>query len=190
MTAAKLTQRWMELDRASATSRIDRDAIEATTAAREALVALLLIDPKARDVLHASAMLGRLLASLGASAALAAATSDALGSLLETPIAPVRASLIEAYVAEREERAFGRGLERWAYPGCCVHLAEGECAIAAGLPDDDDDSLTNWADSVARSLARAKVRRAKISGSERARRALEDALALVGIRAEREFVVR
>jgi len=182
----------MEIDRASATTRLDVDAIDATAAAREALVRIAEIDPRARDLLHAAAMLGRLLAALGASPTLAAATIDGLAEARGSSdwIAPVRAALLEAYVAEREERADERGFERWNYPNCCVHLAEGACTIAAGIPDDDADLLTSWADGVARALARANVRRAVISGSDRARRVLIDALALVGIRAEREFVVR
>jgi hypothetical protein len=188
-----LVERWMEIDRASATTRIDVEAIQATAAPREAIARFAALDPSSRDLLHAAGMLGRLLAAANASPTLAAVTMDGLARAIEGRhdfIPSARAALLEAYVAEREERAHDRGLERWSYPGCAVHLDAETCAIAAGVPDDDDDRLVAWADSVARALARVKVRKAVVSGSDRARSALEDALGLVGIRAERAFVVR
>jgi hypothetical protein len=179
----------MEIDRAQATTRFDLEAIAQTASPREALVHL---DPSARDFLHAAAMLGRLLASLGASPTLAAVTMDGWGRATESreSTAAARAALLEAYVSEREAQTREIDTARWKYPNCAVRIDAETCAVAAGIPDDDDDHVLAWADSVARELARAKVRRAIVSGNERARQALEDALAVMGIRAEREFVVR
>lgn len=181
--------RWMDLDRESAATKLDRDAIDATASLRESIVRLASLDPEARDLLHACAMLGRLLAASHASPALAAATIDDLARTLGRAMPTARAAVFEAYVAEREERALRASAERWSYPSCAVHLDARSCAVAC-LPDDDVDALAHWADGVARALARLAVRDVIASGPERARKALEDACALVGIRVQREIVVR
>src|SRR5207237_1558178 len=94
-------KRWMEIDRENATGRPDRDAIESTAAAREALVARIESGQEDNDLLHAAAMLGRLLAALGASPSLAASTIDGAVRALERPpakwAAMARSALCESY---------------------------------------------------------------------------------------------
>lgn len=186
----------MEIDRENATGRPDRDAIDATAAARQALVDRIRGGLLDNDLLHAAAMLGRLLAALGASPSLAAATIDGVVRALETPgpskwagsgkwEGPARSALCEAYVAAREELAKIEATKSWSFPACCVPLSDGTVAVAAGIPSDDSDDIVTWADGVARALARMKVRRVIIGGKKSAALALEDALSLVGIDADR-----
>lgn len=189
MKIEDVVKRWMELDRESATSRPDRDAIEATAAAREALVERVMSGQEDVDLLHAAAMLGRLLHAHGCSPSLAAATIDGAVRALETTRgrwpALARSSLTEAYVAARDEQSQLGIAKSWNFPACCVPLSDGTVAVAAGIPSDDTDEIVAWADGVARALARMKVRRAVVSGKGAALAALEDALSLVGIDAER-----
>jgi hypothetical protein len=179
----------MEIDRESATSRQDRDAIEATATAREALAARIQGGQEDNDLLHAAAMLGRLLATLGASPSLAVATIDGAVRACERPqgkwTAMARSALCEAFVAVREERAQLEASKSWSFPACCVPLADGTIAVAAGIPSEDSDEIVAWADGVARALARMKVRRVVVSGKGSALSALEDALSLVGIHTDR-----
>jgi hypothetical protein len=177
----------MEIDRENATGRPDRDAIDATAAAREALVER--VESADNDLLHAAAMLGRLLATLGASPSLAVSTVDGAVRALERPnakwAAMARSALCEAYVTAREEHAQIEATKSWSFPACCVPLADGTVAVAAGIPSDDSDEIVAWADGVARALARMKVRKVMVSGKGNALAALEDALALVGIHTDR-----
>lgn len=189
MRVEEAVKRWMELDREHATGRPDRDAIDATTGAREALVERVLSGQEDTDLLHAAAMLGRLLAAHGCSPSLAAATTDGAVRALEGSKGRwpslVRSALTEAYVAARDEHAQLGIAKSWSFPACCVPLSDGAVAIAAGIPSDDSDEIVAWADGVARALARMKVRRAVVSGKGAALAALEDALSLVGIDTER-----
>lgn len=188
MDMTGIVRRWMDADRESATGRPDLDAIEATAAAREALAEHVLRGDEGNDALHAAAMLGRLLASLGASPSLAVVTIDGALRALERGgawVTPARAALAEAYVAAREEQAEAAIAKAWSFPACCVPLAEGTVAVAAGVPSSDHDEVVAWADGVARALARMKVRRVVVSGKGPAVLALEDALSLVGIPADR-----
>jgi hypothetical protein len=179
----------MDLDRESATGRPDLDAIAATAAAREALLERIEGGQEDVDLLHAAAMLGRLLATHGCSPSLAAATMDGAVRALESTKgkwpALARAALTEAYVATRDESAQQGATKSWSFPACCVPLPDGSVAVAAGIPSEDSDDIVAWADGVARALARMKVRRAIVSGKGAAVSALEDALSLVGIHAER-----
>jgi hypothetical protein len=65
-----------------------------------------------------------------------------------------------------------------------VLLGDAFAAVAAGHPSADEEILTAWADRVAVSLVRARVRRVAIAGEPAARAALCDALSLVGIHFE------
>jgi hypothetical protein len=189
MKVEDVVKRWTELDRESATGRPDRDAIDATAAAREALIERVMSGQEDVDLLHAAAMLGRLLAAHGCSPSLAAATIDGAVRALEIAkgrwAALARSALTEAYVAARDEQSQLGIAKSWSFPACCVPLAAGEVAVAAGIPSDDSDEIVAWADGVARALARMKVRRAIVSGKGAALAALEDALSLVGIATER-----
>ncbi|HEY6461598.1 MAG TPA: hypothetical protein VIY73_15630, partial [Polyangiaceae bacterium] len=60
-------------------------------------------------------------------------------------------------------------------------LGHAGLAIAAGHPSDDDEVVSAWAARVAKAAAMAGIRRAVVSGGERASAALVDALTLVGI---------
>jgi hypothetical protein len=186
MTVERILAAWREHDVARAIHPTDRDAIRATEAAR-ALV-LELFDRPARDLYNACALLGRLLADVGASPSLAVSTIDGLARALsdtrtafdDARISPARASVAEGYVSAVRDGERENANATWAYPACAVALDEETAAIAAGYPD-DGDGLSEWAAKVASKLSKAGTRTAIVAGNERARQELGEALELVGI---------
>jgi hypothetical protein len=175
---------WCALDHAVAFSRADHEAIEATRGPR-ALVVERMQAPGA-DLFHACAMLGRQLAELGGTPSLAARTMDsaftAVASLDARTAGAARAALLEGFVAARTEGATSNADARWEYPGCAVPLEEALVAIAAGFPEEDEDTLVAWAARVASAVARGGFRRAVIAGGAKACAALVDALELAGVK--------
>jgi len=98
-----------------------------------------------------------------------------------TWVTAARAAVAEGYVAAIVERSRDDVMQSWEFPSCVVPLGRDAIAVAAGHPSDDDEVLANWAGRVAHGAARMGARRAVISGGARARAAVADALALVGI---------
>jgi hypothetical protein len=147
-----------------------------------------LFDRPARDLYNACALLGRLLADVGASPSLAVSTIDGLvGALADTKmdydderIGPARASLAEGYVSAIRDVERENASGTWAYPACVVALDDETAAVAAGYPD-DGDGLADWAAKVATRLTKAGTRTAVVAGNETARRELGEALSLAGI---------
>ncbi len=197
MAVDAIVESWCDRDRQLAFIKNDHEAIAATGAVRAFIVEQLLKgtpDPSAdRDLFHAFAVLGKLVADRGGSPTLAAAIVDDLLPVLPAPplaagFAAVpewavlaRAALVEAFALARREGARAEAAARWEYPGCAVGLADGTVAIAAGFPDEDEEALHAWASRVAHDAALAGVRRVVVCGSEAAEKALESAFEIAGI---------
>lgn len=182
---------WREYDLERAIHDQDRDAVDATEAARALVLDLLAFVPDAgtRDLFNACARLGRLLAERGASPSLAASTIEgAAGALVAADIAfdtsrlsSARAALAEGYFATTREQLGSSSLKAWEYPACAVRLGERTIAIAAAHPSDDSELLADWAARVALGASRDGVKEAFIDGPEKARTEIAAAFALVGI---------
>jgi hypothetical protein len=179
----ELTERWLARDHARALVPEDHAAIDKTHAPR-ALVLTRLLEGGHADLFHACLMLGRLLAEHGGTPTLAAATMD--GAFEETGstgewLVSARAALAEGYAAARIDRARADAMRAWDYPRCAVKLDATTTGFVACPPEDDDDALADWAAKVTVKAVRAKVRRARVDGSEKAKRLLEEALELAGV---------
>jgi hypothetical protein len=180
---------WAEQDLARALHTTDRDVITATEAARWLVLDLFAPAAPARDLFTASARLGGLMAEAGASPSLAAGTIDSAVQALSKANAPLesgrvlaaRASLLEGYVAAVRDRERAASCARWEYPACAVPNGEGSVAIACGHPSDDPEELADWAARLASSLVKAHVQRVVLSGPERARTEVANAVEMVGI---------
>ena len=174
---------WAVRDHARALVPEDHAAIDATQAAR-AFVVVRLLDDGHTDLFHACLVLGRLIAEHGGTPTLAAATMD--GAIEETGasgpwLVSARAALAEGYAAARIDKARKDAMRAWEFPRCAVRIDKDTMAFVAGPPEDDADALSEWAGRVASKAVRAKVRRARVEGSERPRQALIDALDLAGV---------
>lgn len=179
---------WAEADRARAVLPADREIIDASASLRGLIVDTLLEGGEADALYDACSMLGRLIASRGGSPTFASATldgaSEALGMRGAAWLVPARATVVESFSAALAESARREADQGWEFPTCAVPLGQAAVAIAAGLPSDDDEQIAAWAARVAKAAALAGVRRAVVSGGERACAAVLDALALVGIEAQ------
>jgi hypothetical protein len=182
----ELVEAWCERDRGLAFLPGDQAVIEATREPRSLVVEQWSERANHVDLFHACAILGRLIAELGGSPTLAASTIDAARGLLppldEGAVRAARSALVEGFVAARAEIARADAAARWEYPGCVVPMQDASVAIAAGYPEDDEDSLAAWAARVASAVARAGYRRAVLAGGERGRALLQDALELAGVK--------
>jgi len=180
-----IVESWSSKDRELAVLPADREVVEASSNARSLIVELVLAGGSEDELYDACAVLGRLIAQRGGSPTLASATLDhAAGSLeAEAPpwLVPARAALAEGFAATLIEDAQRQAMQAWEFPSCAVPLGQAALAVAAGHPSDDDEVVAAWAGRVAKSAALAGVRRAVVSGSERACAALVDAMTLVGI---------
>jgi hypothetical protein len=188
---------WCDRDRKRAVLRADREVIDASASLRSLIVELIQAadadaapdgaDPSrpADELYDACAMLGRLFAQRGGSPTLASATLDHAAEALGVPdshwLVPARAAVAEGFTAQLVDDARRDAMNAWEYPSCGVPLGEAAIALAAGHPSDDDEIVAAWAARVAKAAALQGIRRAVVSGGERARAALLDALALVGI---------
>ena len=193
---SRIVDAWCKLDHDHAFVPADHDVIEATRPLRILVVESMLREPGStgRDLLHAFGSLGRITEELGGT--LAATIVDGLLMAMSSPVAGLseagragwialasggRAAIAESYVRASKAASHEEALRGWEYPACVVPVDDELVAIAAGLPDDDDEALTSWASRVARSVTALGVRRAVVSGSEKAVLALEEALELAGV---------
>ncbi|HEY8042311.1 MAG TPA: hypothetical protein VIF15_21055 [Polyangiaceae bacterium] len=176
---------WSAKDRARAVLPADREIVDASASIRALIVDLILSGGPEDELYDACAVLGRLIAQRRGSPTLASATLDHVSDALDARQAPwleaCRAAAAEGFAATVIEDARGEAMRTWDYPSCTVPLGQAGLAIAAGHPSDDDEILAAWAGRVAKAAALAGVRRAVLSGGERACAALVDALTLVGI---------
>jgi hypothetical protein len=194
-----LVSAWSARDHARAVLRADHVIIDESVGAR-ALVADLVLSETPGDGTTASppergrsmdelydacAVIGRLIAQRGGSPTLASATIDGLCEVTGTRdapwAAPARAAVAEGFAGTLVEGARRESMQAWEYPSCAVPLGQAAVAIAAGHPSDDDEVIAAWAARVAKAAALTGVRRAVVSGSERAKGAVVEACQLVGI---------
>jgi hypothetical protein len=177
---------WCARDHGRAFNGQDHDVIDATRTVRSLVIELLLVG-ETRDLYQACATLGRVVAERGGSASLAASTMDgaegALGAHVasEEVLGAARAAMAEGYEAATRDLARKESARAWEYPRCAVPLDAETAAIVAGFPEDDDDALIAWAGRAAQAMSRAGLRRAVVSGTPKARRALTEALEVAGI---------
>jgi len=178
---------WCAHDRARAVLSADRPCIDGSTSVRSLIVELVLSNGPEDELYDACAVLGRLIGQRGGSPTLAATTIEhvclALGTRDASWIQPARAAVAEGFAMVLVEDATRKAQEAWEFPECSVRLGEGAVAIAAGNPSDDDEILAAWAARVANAAARDGIRRAIVSGRERPRGAVIEALGFVGIEA-------
>lgn len=176
---------WSARDRTRAVLPADHEIIDASASLRSLIVDLVIAAGPTDELYDACAMLGRMVAQRGGSPTLASVTLDHAAEVLGAHEAPwlvaARAALAEGFAAQLVEQARRDAMNAWDYPACVVPLGEAALAIAAGHPSDDDEVLAAWAARVAKAAALQGIRRAVVSGGERARAALLDALGLVGI---------
>lgn len=180
---------WREHDTKRALHAVDREVIRSTDAARALVLELLARPLPSRDLYNACARLGRLLAEAGASPSLAVSTLDGavrafaeLGFEVDGDRVPsASASVAEGYfaVVVEAERTLAR--QAWEYPSCAVRVGKEAVAIACGSPADDAEGVGDWAARVALAVSRDGYRAALVSGSERAREEMTQALGLLGI---------
>ena len=178
---------WSERDRRCAVLPADREFIDASGSLRALIVELVVSASPEDELYDACAVLGRMIAQRGGSPTLASATMESAGLALEstgaTWLAPARAAVAEGFSAAVAENARRESLQAWEFPSCAVPLGQAAIAIAAGHPADDDEELAAWAARVAKAAALSGVRRAVVSGSQRACDAVLDACGIVGIEA-------
>lgn len=184
-TAEAIVAAWAEKDRQRAVLTADRDLISAAAGIRALIVDLVLAEGPNDELFDACAVLGRVVAQRGGSPTLASATLDHLADVLgkrdASWLVPGRAAVAEGFCATAVEDARSDSLRAWEYPSCAVPLGQAGVAIAAGHPSDDDEVVSAWAARVAKAAALAGIRRAVVSGGERACAALIDAFSIVGI---------
>ena len=189
LDAATAIAAWRRADLAEALIPADRAYIEDSMSLRALIVELVGIDGARDELYDACAVMGRLLAERNASPTLASSTmdhaADALGSPGAPWIGPCRAALAEGFAATLVDRATGEAMQHWEFPSCVVPLGTARLAIAAGHPSQDDEVLAAWSARLAKQAAMRGVRQALVAGNERARNAVADALALVGIEVSR-----
>jgi hypothetical protein len=178
---------WCAKDRARGVLAADREIIDGSIAVRTLIVDLAIAGSHEDELYDACAVLGRLVAQRGGSPTLASAMLDhaceALGTRDVPWLVPARAALAEGFAAALIEGVRCEDMRSWEFPACAVPLGEAAVAIAAGHPSDDDEVLAAWAAGVAKGAAARGMRRAVVTGTERARAAVVDALGLVGIEA-------
>jgi hypothetical protein len=178
---------WAEADRSRAVLPADREIIDASGSLRELIVDVLVARGERDELYDACSMLGRMIAARGGSPTFASATLDgaceAVGGADTSWLVSARATVVESFSAALAENARREADQGWEFPSCAVPLGEAAVAIAAGLPSDDDEQISAWAARVAKTAALSGVRRAVVSGGERACAALLDAFALVGVEA-------
>lgn len=176
---------WAAKDRARAVHPVDCEIVDASNNVRALVVDLVLAGGPEDELYDAAAVLGRLIAQRGGSPTLASVTLDHAADVLDARSAPwlvpARAAVAEGFAATLVEAAALEAMRTWEFPSCAVPLGQAGLAICAGHPSDDDEVLAAWAARVAKAAALAGVRRAVLSGGERASAALIDALGLVGI---------
>jgi hypothetical protein len=196
-TVDALVERWCREDHERALLPGDHEVIEATRAMRALVVAGIRGAIDARDLLHACWRLGNLVGLRGGSPTLLGSTLDGAHVAEEWPDratgAPpargertcpwiaMRAALCEGFASARLDMDRAEAIRAWDYPSCAVRIDDETIAVTCGLPDDDPDVRSAWADRVASAAARAGVRRAYVSGREPVVRALLDSFAVVGI---------
>lgn len=178
---------WDEADRPRAPLPADRAIIEAAASLRGLVLEVLLARGADDELYDACAMLGHLIATRGGSPSYASATLDGASEAMNAVGAPwlvtARAAVVEAFAAALADSARREADQGWEFPCCAVPLGQAAVAIAAGLPSDDDEAIAAWAARVAKAAALSGVRRAVVSGGERACAALLDAFGLVGVEA-------
>ncbi|HEX3343808.1 MAG TPA: hypothetical protein VHS09_04510 [Polyangiaceae bacterium] len=181
----ELVAAWSAKDRTRAVLPADRALVDASATIRALIVDLVLAGGPEDELYDACAVLGRLVAQRGGSPTLASATLDHAADVLDARSAPWlvpgRAAVSEGFAATLVEAAQLEAMRTWEFPSCAVPLGQAALAICAGHPSDDDEVLAAWAARVANAAALAGVRRAVLSGGERASAALVDALSVVGI---------
>jgi hypothetical protein len=176
---------WCAKDLARAVLSADREIVDAASAVRALILDLVLDEGPEDELYDACAVLGRLIAQRAGSPTLASATldhlCDALAARSAPWLVPARAALAEGFAGALVEGVRQEDMRSWEFPACAVPLGEAAAAIAAGHPSDDDEVVAAWAARVAKGAAGKGIRRAVVSGAERPRAAVVDALALVGI---------
>ncbi|MEO8876228.1 MAG: hypothetical protein ABI461_11620 [Polyangiaceae bacterium] len=186
----RIVDTWCENDTRSALIPVDREIVEKTRTIRALICDEAIARGRGRELLDASARLGRMIGESGGSPTLLAASADGLeGAIaenagdidLDVDIAGVRVALAEGFAAALLDMAKTDSLAAWEPPMSIVTVDATTVAIAAGFPDDDHELLDAWAARVTQHVLSSKRRNAIVSGRPAAVRALVDALTLVGI---------
>jgi hypothetical protein len=177
---------WCALDVTTAVLAADREAIATSLSVRSLIVDFARAGGKDEEIYDACAALGRVIAEHRGSGTLASSTIDNAAAVLPgcdpSWLASGRAVVVEAFTAALLEEARQDALRSWEFPACVVWLPDGCIAIAAGLPSAEAEELSAWAARIARGAALQGVRRAYIAaGPAHARRAVEEALDVVGV---------
>jgi hypothetical protein len=186
-----LVASWCASDHLCAVLPADHEVIDGSLSIRAVIADLARSGGADEELYDVCAMLGRFVAQQGGSSTLASQTIDHAGDAFGAEGAPwlahARASLVEGYASSLLERAQEDARRSWDFPKCVVSLSGTRIAIAAGYPSEDPELLSEWAAKIAKAAALQGVRRAFVSGPDRARTSVEDALTVVGIELDREL---
>ena len=178
-------RKWSEAERRTALTPADQAAVDAAVSVRATILDFALRRGQDEELYDACAVYGRLLAESGASPSLAATAIDRACDVLGEPsgawATAARAAMAEGFSRARDEVARNAAYASWDFPAPAVRLDATTLAIAASHPSDDEETLAAWAAKAARSAAFTGIRRVVVSGRERPRAALAEALAIAGI---------
>jgi hypothetical protein len=181
----EVARAWSLADARTAVLPADRDIIADSEAVRALIVDLVVGETTSDELFDACAVLGRLIARHQGSPTLAALTIDhaceALGAVAPGWLAPARAAVAEGFADALLDVSHTQARDAWEYPRCAVAIGNGAVAIATSYPSDDRELIDEWAARVARSVALDGFRGAVVAGHERGRRAMTEALAIVGV---------
>jgi len=177
---------WCALDVRTAVLAADREAIATSRSVRSLIVDFARAGGNDEEIYDACAALGRVIAEHRGSGTLASSTIENAAAVLAgcdpSWLASGRAAVVEAFTAALVEEARQDALRSWEFPACVVWLPDGCIAIAAGFPSAEAEELSAWAARIARGAALRGVRRAFVAaGPAQARRAVEEALDVVGV---------
>ena len=187
MTASDaIAAEWSRADLRAAIQASDRAFVSDSGAVRALVVERALeLEPAHDDLFDAWATLGELAAQKHCSPTLVSMTLDHAVAALRAGgarwIIAARAALFEAFTRARVEATELSALRAWEFPHCAVPIGEGTLAVAAGRPCDDAEELDAWAGRVAQGAALRGARRVLVAGPMAAKRALSDALAVIGV---------
>ncbi len=184
---SQLALAWEQKDLAVAAVAKDRDAAKEARGLRE-LVCDLVLSAAApqRELLTALHALGQLLGEKGATPSYVSLTMDSARAVLAPADADrlgpsARAAVAEGYVAALREASAREALAQWLPPAGIVRLSADAFAVAAQLPSQEPDDISEWATRIARHLKERGARTAQIDGDPDLLTELKDTLLLAGI---------
>lgn len=179
---AALVAAWQDADRAHVLDGADRRGIERSDGARALIVERAISSAPLHEWFTAWLRYGRALAEEDVTTTLVDATTGSLATVLpEVAALPAGgAPLLEGFLSVVRERERAAADRAWEPPRCVVQTRHDEAAVCLP-PFEDREQLADWAEDVARALAKRGVRTVICEEPGPARDELGGALAARGI---------